>query len=81
MVTALQDEAHRFAIEYHRSLRSDNQVKSVLDDIEGIGPQRRKNLMKHFLDIQKIREASVDELMAVDGITENVAQNVYNYFH
>lgn len=81
LITRVQDEAHRFAIEYHRSLRSKAQVTSVLDGIEGIGPARRKALLKHFLDIEKIRQASVDELVQVDGITENVAQNIYNYFH
>ena len=81
LITRVQDEAHRFAIEYHRSLRSKKQVSSVLDEIEGIGPARRKALMKHFLDIDKIRNANVSELMEVDGITENVAQNIYKYFH
>ena len=81
LITRVQDEAHRFAIEYHRSLRSKAQVTSVLDGIDGIGPARRKALLKHFLDIEKIRQASVDELVQVDGITENVAQNIYNYFH
>ena len=81
LITRVQDEAHRFAIEYHRSLRSKLQVNSVLDDIEGIGPVRRKALMKHFLDIDKIRSANVSELMEADGITENVAQNIYKYFH
>ena len=81
LITRVQDEAHRFAIEYHRSLRSKLQVNSVLDDIEGIGPVRRKALMKHFLDIEKIRTAGVSELMEVEGITENVAQNIYKYFH
>ena len=77
----MQDEAHRFAITYHRSLRDKVQVSSVLDSIEGIGPVRRKALMKHFLDIEKIRQASVDELMKADGITENVAENIYKFFH
>lgn len=81
LVTRIQDEAHRFAIEYHRSLRSKVQVNSVLDNIEGIGPARRKALMKHFLDIDKIRNASVDELMKADGITRKVAENIYKYFH
>ena len=81
LITRVQDEAHRFAIEYHRSLRSKKQVSSVLDEIEGIGPARRKALMKHFLDIDKIRNANVSELMEVDGITENVARNIYKYFH
>jgi excinuclease ABC subunit C len=81
LITRVQDEAHRFAIEYHRSLRSKAQVTSVLDGIEGIGPVRRKALLKHFLDIEKIRGASVAELMEVEGITEAVAQNVYKFFH
>lgn len=81
LITRIQDEAHRFAIEYHRSLRSKQQVHSILDGIEGIGPTRRKSLMKHFLDIEKIRQASVDELMKADGITKNIAQNIYRYFH
>ena len=81
LITRVQDEAHRFAIEYHRSLRSKKQVSSVIDEIEGIGPARRKALMKHFLDIDKIRNANVSELMEAEGITENVAQNIYKYFH
>lgn len=81
LITRIQDEAHRFAIEYHRSLRSKAQVHSVLDNIEGIGPARRKALMKRFLEIDKIREATVDELMEAEGITRNVAENVYKYFH
>ncbi len=81
LITRIQDEAHRFAIEYHQSLRSKQQVHSILDGIEGIGPARRKSLMKHFLDIEKIRQASVEELMKADGITKNIAQNIYRYFH
>lgn len=81
LITRVQDEAHRFAIEYHRSLRSKAQVSSVLDDIEGVGPARRRALMKHFLDINVIRNAEVEELMQADGITGQVAENIYNYFH
>ncbi len=81
MITRLQDEAHRFAITYHKQLRSQNQVHSVLDDIEGIGPRRRKALMKHFKDIGNIRDASAEELSRVDGIPANVAQNIYDFFH
>ena len=81
LITRIQDEAHRFAITYHRSLRSKAQVHSVLDGIDGIGPARRKALMKHFLDIEKIRTAPVEELMKVDGITEKVAENIYAFFH
>ena len=81
LITRIQDEAHRFAITYHRSLRSKAQVHSVLDGIDGICPARRKALMKHFLDIEKIRTAPVEELMKVDGITEKVAENIYAFFH
>lgn len=81
MITRLQDEAHRFAIEYHKNLRSKGQVHSILDDIKGIGPARRKALMKYFKDIGKIREASVDELMKVEGITKNVAKEIFSFFH
>ena len=68
-------------IEYHKKLRSKVQVNSVLDDIKGVGPARRKALMKYFMDIDKIRNADVDELLKVDGMTATVAQAVYNYFH
>lgn len=81
LITRIQDEAHRFAIEYHRSLRGKTQVRSVLDDIEGIGPARRKALMRYFRDIEAIKNADTDELMKADGITEKVASNIYNYFH
>lgn len=81
LITRIQDEAHRFAIEYHRSLRSKGQVKSVLDDIAGIGPARRKALMRHFGEIGKIMNASVEELAAVDSMNENAALSVYQFFH
>ena len=77
----VQDEAHRFAIEYHRSLRSKEQVHSVLDDIPGIGPARRKALMKAFVNIGDIRDASVEELAKIPGIPENVAKDIYSFFH
>ncbi len=80
LVTRMQDEAHRFAIEYHRSLRGKTQVKSILDDIKGVGPAKRKALMKYFKDIQKIKQASVEELIKVDGITEKLAQEIYLFF-
>ena len=72
---------HRFAIEYHRSLRSKEQVKSVLDDIPGIGAKRRKALMKYFKSLEAIREASVEELADVESMNELSAVNVYNFFH
>lgn len=81
LITRVQDEAHRFAIEYHRSLRGQAQIKSVLDEIEGVGPARRKALMKYFKDIDAIKKAEVEELKKADGITQTVAQNIYNYFH
>ena len=80
MITRLQDEAHRFAIEYHKSLRGKTQIRSVLDDIKGVGPERRKALMRHFKDIQKIKEASLEELTQVDSITEKVAEEIYRFF-
>lgn len=81
LITRIQDETHRFAIEYHRKLRGQKEVKSILDDIKGVGPTRRKNLMRHFKDIETIRNASVEELQKADGITENVAKDIYKFFH
>ena len=80
LMTRIQDEVHRFAIEYHRSLRSKAQVKSVLDDIPGIGPARRKALMRHFKELGKIRSASVEELMEADSMNEGAARSVYEFF-
>nr|MCR5502095.1 excinuclease ABC subunit C [Lachnospiraceae bacterium] len=81
LITRIQDEAHRFAIEYHRSLRTKSQVHSVLDEIEGIGASRRKALMRAFRSVEEIRSATVDELAAIDEIPRNVAENIYEYFH
>lgn len=81
LVTRIQDEAHRFAIEYHRSLRSKEQVHSVLDDIPGIGPARRKALMKAFQTLEDIRAADVETLAAVDGMNARAAAQVYEFFH
>lgn len=81
LVTRIQDEAHRFAIEYHKLLRSKNQVRSILDDIKGVGPARRKALMRYFKDIEQIKLAEVDELCNVEGITEKTAQQIYDFFH
>lgn len=80
LITRIQDEAHRFAIEYHRSLRSKAQVKSVLDDIPGVGPSRRKALMRHFGSIGEIREATVEKLCEVPEIPEHIAQQIYDFF-
>lgn len=81
LITRIQDEAHRFAIEYHRSLRSKGQVHSMLEDIPGIGPARRKALMKHFKGLEGIREATVEELAAIDSMNEKSAGEVYVFFH
>lgn len=81
LITRIQDEAHRFAIEYHRSLRSKSQVHSVLDDIEGIGPARRKALMRRYQSIEKIKDASVEELAMTESMNEAVAAAVYKFFH
>ena len=81
LITRIQDEAHRFAIEYHRSLRSKQQVRSILDDIPNIGETRRKALMRQFQSLEKIREASVEQLREVDGMNEKAAQSVYQFFH
>ena len=80
LVTRIQDEAHRFAIEYHRSLRSKTQVKSVLDDIPGVGPARRKALMRHFKSLEEIRQATVEELMEIPEMNERTAQEIVAFF-
>ncbi len=81
LITRIQDEAHRFAIEYHRSLRSKGQVKSVLDDIPGVGPARRKALMRHFKSLEDIRKASVEELLQLPEMNRGSAEAVYAFFH
>ena len=80
LITRIQDEAHRFAIEYHRSLRSKAQVKSVLDEIPGVGPARRKALMRHFGSINEIKEASVEQLCEVPEIPEHIGKQIYEFF-
>lgn len=81
LITRIQDEAHRFAIEYHRSLRSKTQVKSVLEDIPGVGESRRKALMRHFKSIEEMKNASVEQFSAIPEIPENVARGIYDFFH
>ncbi len=81
LITRIQDEAHRFAIEYHRSLRSRAQVKSVLDEIPGVGPSRRKALMRRFKSIEEVKNADVNTLAGVDEIPESVARGIYEFFH
>ena len=81
LITRVQDEAHRFAIEYHRSLRSKEQVHSVLDDIPGIGAARRKALMRNFQSLEEIRQADVEALAGIPTMNERAAKAVYEYFH
>ena len=81
LITRIQDEAHRFAIEYHRSLRSKEQVHSLLDDIPGIGQARRKALMRKFKSLENIRDASLEELAMTENMNERSARQVYEFFH
>jgi len=80
LITRIQDEAHRFAIEYHRSLRSKSQVHSVLDEIPGIGPERRKALMRHFKSIEEIRTATKEQLTEVPEIPAHIAEQMIAFF-
>lgn len=81
LITRIQDEAHRFAIEYHRSLRRNESVRSVLDDIKGVGPAKRKALMRHFKSIDEIKKAGVEELMEAPEISRRLAEEIYSFFH
>lgn len=81
LITRIQDEAHRFAIEYHRSLRTKDQVHSVLDDIPGIGPARRRSLMKAFQSLEDLKGASIEEMMDRAALPRNIAEGVYAFFH
>lgn len=81
LITRVQDEAHRFAIEYHRSLRGKAQVRSVLEEIPGIGPARRKALMRTFGSLEEIKNASIEELRGIPELNEKVAQEILEYFH
>lgn len=81
LITRIQDEAHRFAIEYHRQLRGKGQVHSILDDIEGIGPARRKALMRHYMSLDDIRKAKIEELAKIPSMNEKAAESVYKFFH
>ena len=80
-MTRIQDEAHRFAIEYHKQLRGKGQVHSILDDIEGIGPARRKALMRQFSSLDDIKAATAEELAAIPSMNEKAAESVYKFFH
>ena len=81
LITRIQDEAHRFAVEYHRQLRGKGQVHSILDDIEGIGPARRKALMRHYMSLDDIRKAKIEELAQIPSMNEKAAESVYKFFH
>ena len=81
LVTRIQDEAHRFAIEYHKQLRGKGQVHSILDDIPGIGPARRKALMREFASLDEIRAATAERLAQIPEMNEKAAESVYKFFH
>ncbi len=81
LITRIQDEAHRFAITFHRQLRSQGQVHSILDDIPGVGPARRKDLMRPFENLEAIRNATVEELKELPSMNEKAARDIYNFFH
>jgi excinuclease ABC subunit C len=81
LITRIQDEAHRFAIDYHKKLRNKNQVQSILDEIKGIGPARRKALILHFKSVAFIKEATVEDISKAPSMNENVAKIVYDFFH
>ena len=80
LIQRIRDEAHRFAITYHRRLRGKRNMVSVLDHIEGIGPKRRQLLYEHYGDLEKIKEASVEEMAGLDGMNLPAAEAVYNFF-
>ena len=81
LITRIQDEAHRFAITFHRQLRGKDQVHSILDDIPGVGPARRKDLMKHFENLEAVKNADIEELKKLPSMNEKSARDVYNFFH
>ena len=81
LVTRIQDEAHRFAIEYHKQLRGKGQVHSILDDIPGIGPARRKALMREFASLDEIKAATAERLAQITEMNEKAAESVYRFFH
>jgi len=81
LVTAIQNEAHRFAVDYNKKLREIRYRKSALDEIEGIGPQRKKNLIKHFGSVARIKDADINDLEAVEGISASIAAKIYDHFH
>jgi excinuclease ABC subunit C len=80
-ITSIQDEAHRFAIGYNKKLREKRYKVSALDEIEGIGPKRKKALLKHFGSVGRLKTAGVDDILAVEGISEAMAEKIYNHFN
>ena len=80
-IQRIRDESHRFAINYHRKRRMKDTIKSVFDEIHGIGAKRKKILLKHFGNVKNIRCAKVDELYKVSGISKNLAELIYGFFH
>ena len=81
LLQSIRDEAHRFALAYHRLKRNKAMTRSALDGIPGLGPTRRKKLLKHFGSVKKIREANLDDLNAVGGIPQTVAEAIYEALH
>jgi len=81
LITRIQDEAHRFAIDYHKKLRNKKQIQSILDEIKGIGPARRKALVNHFGSVNNIKALSAEEIAEAPTMNKNLALNVYNFFH
>jgi excinuclease ABC subunit C len=81
MLERLRDEAHRFAITYHRKLRGKEALRSSLEDIPGVGPSRRKALIRHFGSLKKVREATLEELKRMPGLPEKVAEEIYGFLH
>ncbi len=81
LITRIQDETHRFAIEYHRQIRQKHQVHSILDDITGVGPTRRRALMKHFQSLENLQTAEVEDIMKVPSMNRRAAEQVYEFFH
>jgi excinuclease ABC subunit C len=81
LIQQIRDEAHRFAISGHRAMRAKKRITSSLEDIEGIGTQKRKNLLVYFGGIERIKNASIEEIIMVDGIDKKLAEKIYDYFH
>jgi len=81
LLQRIRDEAHRFAVSYHRVVRRKRTLKSELDSVKGIGEKRKKALLSHFGSVKNIKEASLDDLMNVEGLNKNVAETIHNYFH